>query len=69
MPDPKKSYKKELAFINYTYKAFDGFPSCDRRFPRPQPAMGRYHAGLLGASVAASTASSLVVDQTQSGAA
>nr|CDS16541.1 NDR protein kinase [Echinococcus granulosus] len=33
--DPKKSYKKDLAFINYTYKAFDGCSSCDRRIARP----------------------------------
>ncbi|VDD76839.1 unnamed protein product [Mesocestoides corti] len=33
--DPKKSYKKDLAFINYTYKAFDGCSSCDRRLARP----------------------------------
>lgn len=33
--DPKKSYKKDLAFINYTYKAFDGYSSCDRRLARP----------------------------------
>ncbi|KAM3183980.1 Serine/threonine-protein kinase 38-like [Hymenolepis weldensis] len=33
--DPKKSYKKDLAFINYTYKAFDGYSSCDRRVSRP----------------------------------
>ncbi|BHF58887.1 Serine/threonine-protein kinase 38 [Sparganum proliferum] len=32
--DSSKSYKPELAFINYTYKAFDGWPSCDRRLTR-----------------------------------
>ncbi|TGZ60831.1 hypothetical protein CRM22_008306 [Opisthorchis felineus] len=28
--DPMKSYQKNLAFINYTYKAFDGWTNTDR---------------------------------------
>ncbi|VUZ41893.1 unnamed protein product, partial [Hymenolepis diminuta] len=50
--DPRRSYKKDLAFINYTYKAFDGYSSCDRRISRPSSHHQQRHVRACPAATA-----------------
>ncbi|CAH8513106.1 unnamed protein product [Heterobilharzia americana] len=52
--DPMKSYQKNLAFINYTYKAFDGWTNNDRILDRQlyqQQQFQRHQAALSSRSI------------------
>ncbi|KAH8860104.1 Serine/threonine-protein kinase 38-like [Schistosoma japonicum] len=52
--DPMKSYQKNLAFINYTYKAFDGWTNNDRILDRQlyqQQQFQRHQAALSSRSM------------------
>lgn len=50
--DPMKSYQKNLAFINYTYKAFDGWGNNDRALG--QQLQNQRHSGELAKTTTAS---------------
>ncbi|VDQ12407.1 unnamed protein product [Trichobilharzia regenti] len=56
-----KSYQKNLAFINYTYKAFDGWTNNDRILDRQlyqQQQFQRHQAALSSRSMLSDTTKS-----------
>lgn len=55
--DPMKSYQKNLAFINYTYKAFDGWTNNDRVIGHQILQQQRYQNALASRDVLTSSGS------------